>query len=284
MNSLKKWTMMIVTIVTIILIITIGISAGGRARTSTAENILNKVINPIQKTFYKVGSATGDFMESLVAFRKIKKENEQLRDEVNKLNKQLIEETLTKNELKELRKLHNVLNYIKPKNEYDYISASVISKGTGNWFNTFTIDAGRNEGVVKDSTLLNSEGLIGRVFEVGDSYSKVISIINNKSSVSYQVLRNNQYLGVVRGTVSESMTEGFEYMIGGVEPDVEILVGDKLITSGLSMYSKGILIGEVKEVIKNEDELLKTVKVKPAVNFKKIDKVFIILSQNTMEE
>lgn len=275
---------MIVTIVTIILIITIGISAGGRARTSTAENILNKVINPIQKTFYKVGSATGDFMESLVAFRKIKKENEQLRDEVNKLNKQLIEETLTKNELKELRKLHNVLNYIKPKNEYDYISASVISKGTGNWFNTFTIDAGRNEGVVKDSTLLNSEGLIGRVFEVGDSYSKVISIINNKSSVSYQVLRNNQYLGVVRGTVSESMTEGFEYMIGGVEPDVEILVGDKLITSGLSMYSKGILIGEVKEVIKNEDELLKTVKVKPAVNFKKIDKVFIILSQNTMEE
>ncbi|PAB61375.1 rod shape-determining protein MreC [Anaeromicrobium sediminis] len=277
MNSLKKWTMMIVTIVTIILIIIIGISAGGRMKTSTAENMVNKAINPIQKTFYKVGRATGDFMESLVAFRKIKKENEELRDEVNKLNKQLIGETLTKNELEELRKLYTVLNYIKPENEYDYISSSVISKGTGNWFNTFTIDAGRNQGVAKDSTVLNSEGLIGRVFEVGDNYSKVISIIDNKSSVSFQVLRNNQYLGVIRGTITSNM-------IGGVEPDVEILVGDKLITSGLSMYAKGILIGEVKEVIKNEDELLKTIKVEPSANFNKIDKVFIILSKNSMEE
>ncbi|MBF8984317.1 rod shape-determining protein MreC [Lutibacter sp. B2] len=261
---------MIVTIVTIILIIMIGISAGGRTRVSTSENMVSKVTLPVQKFFYRSGKSVNEFAESLFAFKRIEKENKKLQKQIEELNTRCIEESLTRDELDELRSLYKILNYQKFNNEYKYIAASVVAKNPGNWFNIFTIDAGEKEGVLKDSTVMNGQGLIGKVFEVGNHWSKAISIIDNKSSVSSEVLRNNQYMGIVRGSINSEIT-------GLIDPEAEVLVGDKLITSGLSNYAKGILIGEIKEVIKKEDELLKTIVVKPAVDFKKLDKVFIIM-------
>ncbi|WP_242847977.1 rod shape-determining protein MreC [Inediibacterium massiliense] len=271
---------MIVTLVTIILIIIIGITLGGRERVSSPENMIGKIITPIQKIFYGTGRAIGDGVNSLFSFREISKENKELKKEVEKLNQKVIQLSLTKDELDELKTLQKALNYATEHAKYNYISASVTGKDLGNWFNMFTIDVGSNQGVVKGSTVMNGEGLIGRVFEVGDNWSKVITIVDNKSSVSFQVLRNSQYIGVVRGSIQEGEFRGSAqgdltgYLI---DPQAEVLVGDKLITSGLSTYEKGIPIGQIKKVVKKENELLKTILVEPEVNFKKIDKVFIIM-------
>ncbi|WP_243109361.1 rod shape-determining protein MreC [Anaerophilus nitritogenes] len=264
---------MIVTLVTIILIIIIGITLGGRQRVSTPENMIGKIITPVQKILYSTGKVIGDGVGSLFSFREISKENKVLKKEVEKLNQKVIQLSLTKDELDELKSLQKALNYAKENEKYNYISASVTGKDLGNWFNVFTIDVGLNQGVAKDSTVMNGEGLIGRVFEVGDNWSKVVTIVDNKSSVSFQVLRNSQYIGVVRGSVHGELTG---YLI---DPQAEVLVGDKLITSGLSMYEKGIPIGQIKKVVKKENELLKTILVEPEVNLRKIDKVFIIMPQ-----
>ncbi|WP_246637647.1 rod shape-determining protein MreC [Crassaminicella profunda] len=263
---------MIVTFVTIILIIIMGITIGGRAKVTMPENIIGKVITPIQKVLYKGGQGVERTISSLFTFRTIAKENELLKKEAEKLNQKVIQLSLTRDELNELRNLYGALNYAKENHKNDYVTASITGKDIGNWFNMFTIDVGKDQGVRKDSTVMNGEGLIGRVFEVGDDWSKVVTIIDNKSSVSFQILRNNQYIGVIRGSVKGELKG---YLI---DPEADVLVGDKLITSGLSMYEKGILIGEIKEVIKQEDELLKTIVVEPEVNFKKLDKVFIIKS------
>ncbi|WP_255547740.1 rod shape-determining protein MreC [Crassaminicella indica] len=262
---------MIVTFVTIILIIIMGITIGGRAKVTMPENIIGKVIVPVQKVLYKGGQGIERAVSSLFTFRTIAKENEVLKKEIEKLNQKVIQLSLTRDELNELRSLYSALNYAKENNKNNYVTASITGKDIGNWFNMFTIDAGKNQGIKKNSTVMNGQGLIGKVFEVGDDWSKVVTIIDNKSSVSFQVLRNNQYIGVIRGSVKGELNG---YLI---DPEADVLVGDKLITSGLSMYEKGILIGEIKEVIKKEDELLKTIVVEPVVNFKKLDKVFIIV-------
>lgn len=262
---------MIVTFVAIILIIMMGITIGGRAKVSLPENIIGKIVTPVQRILYKSGQTVDEVISSLFTFRTIAKENQKLKEEIELLNQKVINLSLTRDELDELKGLYNALNYARENHKNKYVTASVTGKDVGNWFNIFTINAGKNQGVIKDSTVMNGEGLIGRVFEVGDNWSKVVTIMDNKSSVSFEVLRNNQYLGVVRGSVKGEVTG---YLI---DAQAEVLVGDKLITSGLSMYEKGILIGEIKEVIKKKDELLKTVIVKPGVNFKKIDKVFIII-------
>lgn len=263
---------MIVTAVTIILIILMGISLGGRMKVTAPENVIGNMFTPIQKIFYKVGQGIENTISPIFRFRAIDKENKKLREEVEKLQKEVIQYKLTADELEELRSLSKALDYTRNYDYLKYTSASVSAKDPGNWYNIFTIDKGSNDGIKKDSTVLNGSGLIGKVFEVGDHWAKVMTIIDNKSSVSFEILRNNEYIGVIRGSVKADLSG---YLI---DPQAEVLVGDKLITSGLSTYPKGILIGEVKEVVKKKDELLKTIIVEPAVNFKKIDKVLVILS------
>ncbi|WZL71584.1 rod shape-determining protein MreC [Clostridiaceae bacterium 35-E11] len=270
---MKKGIMMIVTLVTIILIIMMGMTIGGRTRVSTPENVLGTIITPIQKMFYKSGQFVENTVNSLFTFRAVAKENRKLNDEIDALNKKVVELTLKRDELNELRDLSSALHYTQSMNKYDYITASVIAKDTGNWFNIFTVDVGKNQGVKKGSTVINGDGLIGKVFEVGDSWAKVVTIMDNKSSVSFQILRNSQFIGIIRGSVKSQISG---YLI---DPEAEVLEGDKLITSGLSTYEKGIIIGEIKEVTKKEEELLKTITVEPAVNFKKLDKVLIIMPQ-----
>lgn len=268
---MKNGIMMIVTLVTIILIIMMGMTIGGRTRISAPENVIGTIITPIQKMFYKSGQFVENTASSLFTFRAVAKENEELKKEMAALNKKVIELTLKRDELNELRDLSNALHYTRSTKEYDYVTASVIAKDTGNWFNIFTVDAGKKQGIKKDSTVINGDGLIGKVFEVGENWAKVVTIMDNKSSVSFQVLRNSQFIGIIRGSVKSQISG---YLI---DPEAEVLEGDKLITSGLSTYEKGIMIGEIKEVTKKEEELLKTIIVEPAVNFKKLDKVFIMI-------
>ncbi|SHJ89890.1 rod shape-determining protein MreC [Geosporobacter subterraneus DSM 17957] len=269
----KKGALMIVTAVTIILIIMMGMSIGGRVKISGPENIFGSMVTPVQRIIYNGGQLIENTIRPIFAFRSIDRDNKRLSEENEQLTKQLIELQLTQNELEELRNLSRALNYVSEENRFQHISASVTGKDTGNWFNIFTINVGTKEGVKKDSPVINGSGLIGRVYEVGDNWSKVITIIDNKSSVSFEILRQNEYIGVIRGSVKASLSG---YLI---DPHAEVVVGDKLITSGLSIYPKGILIGEIKEVSKKEDELLKTISVEPAVNFKKIDKVMVLISQ-----
>ncbi len=266
-----------VIFVTVILIIIIGMSIGGRTKVTGIENLVSKVIMPIQKVFYQSGQAVENTLHSIFAFKKIDEENKVLKKELEKLNQQVIKLSLTRNELNDLKSLSKNLNYIKSREEYHHISANVTGKSSENWFNIFLIDAGEKQGIVKNSIVINGEGLIGKVLEVGDSWSKIISINDNKSSVSFEILRNTQYMGIIRGNVKGELNG---YLI---DPQAEAIVGDKLITSGLGAYPNGILIGEIKEVVKKEDELLKTIKVEPAVNFKKIDKVIILIPKNPKE-
>ncbi|MFT9495095.1 rod shape-determining protein MreC [Anaerosolibacter sp.] len=265
---------MIVTTVTIILIILMGISLGGRMKVSSPENVIGNIFTPIQKGFYKVGQAVENTITPIFRFKSIDRENKELKLEVEKLQKEVVQYKLMEDELIELKELSKALEYTSGYGQISYTAASVSAKDPGNWFNTFTIDKGSKHGIKKEDPVLNGSGLIGRVYEVGDNWAKVITIIDNKSSVSFEVLRNNEYIGVIRGSVQADLSG---YLI---DPQAEVLVGDKLITSGLSTYPKGILIGEVKEVVKKKDELLKTIIVEPVVNFKKIDKVLVIVSDN----
>lgn len=276
---LKKGALMVVSAVTIILIIIMGMSIGGRVKISGLENTFGSMVTPVQRFLYSGGQFVENTIKPIFAFRSIDRENKKLSEENKQLTKKLVELQLAQNELEELRNLSKALNYIQEEDRFHHVSASVTGKDIGNWFSIFTIDAGTKDGIKKDSPVVNGNGLVGRVHEVGENWAKVVAIIDIKSSVSFEILRQNEYLGVIRGTVNKDSVKDDSLSGYLMDPHAEVVVGDKLITSGLSIYPKGIVIGEIKEVSKKEDELLKTIIVEPAVNFKKIDKVMVLISQ-----
>ncbi|HZX21079.1 MAG TPA: rod shape-determining protein MreC [Clostridia bacterium] len=261
---------MIVAIVAIILIVIIGVTAKQRENITVMEKWIGNIITPIQNVANRGINRIKGGIDSIADMAGLRVENENLRKEIESLRQEVSKLNMTRSELEELRDLKYALNHINDDNEHNIISASIIGKSPSNWFNVFTIDAGENKGVKKDSIILNSDGLVGKVYEVGGNWSKVISIIDNSSSVSFQIMRDSNLQGIVTGSITGEIN-GYLF-----DPLADIIIGDKIVTSGLGTYPKGIIIGEIIEIDKSGDHLLKTIKVEPAVNFRRITKVIIM--------
>jgi rod shape-determining protein MreC len=261
---------MIVTIVAIILIIISGITSKQRDQITGIEKWIGNLITPAQNVVNTGVSSLGERISTIANITKLQGENEGLKKELEELEKEVLSLAMTKNELEELKGLKYALNYIEDTDQYNTTTASIVGKSPGNWFNIFTINVGENKGIKKDSIVLDANGLVGKVYEVGGNWSKVISIIDNNSSVSFQIMRDSSLQGIITGSITNEVT-GYLF-----DPLADIIVGDKIVTSGLGTYPKGITIGEIVEIDKSEDQLLKTIKVEPAVNFKRITKVIVM--------
>ncbi|GAA0698034.1 rod shape-determining protein MreC [Paraclostridium ghonii] len=238
---------------------------------SVIESNLNKGF-----TFIKNGTSNiFKFKENANKVDKLEKENEKLKKEIINLK----EEADTAKSLESLKKS---LNFIDEKYKKTMISAQVVSKNDGNWYQSFVIGAGKNDGVKKDSIVVNGNGLVGLVYEVSDNYSKAISLLDTKSSVSFQLLKDPKSKGVInqeangnKNYKAEGLLEGYMF-----STSYDVLPGDVIVTSGLGLYPKSIPIGEVDKVIDDKNKGLKKVIVKPYVDFKNIDDVVVIEPRN----
>ena len=277
--------MIATSIVAITLIGIVGISigkyAGGNPISPGAlldgvtaiEANLNKGFTFLQNNFedilnYKTNSKELD---------KLKSENEKLKEDITVLNNRLAEK-------ESLESLKKSLNFIDEKYQAKKISASVVGKSDGNWYNSFVIGAGSKQGVKKDSIVMNGNGLVGMVYEVSDNYCKAISLLDTKSSVSFKLSKDSNFKGVITQNSTIDDKENYKdkgYLYGYMfDTSYEVLPGDVVTTSGLGVYPEGIPIGEIDKVIDDKDKSMKFVIVKPYVDFKNVNDVTIIEPRN----
>lgn len=269
---------MIVTIVAIILIIIIGITASDRDKITYFESLIGNIITPIQKVFYNSGESVVGTVKSIGSIAQLRDENSNLKEENAKLKEQVrnYEDIISKTDY-----LRNAA-ILKEKTEYNLVETQIIGKDPGNWFDRFVIDKGAKDGIKKGDAVIQGievdgntieEGLVGRITEVGDDWSKVIAIVDVGSNLSFNVIRT-QDGGIIKGD-SEGNISGYLF-----DTKADIVKGDKLLTSGLGgVFIKGLYIGEISEVTKNSDDLLVNIEVKPAVNFNKLQNVFVIVGK-----
>jgi len=277
MNERLKRIVIIVVGLTLILLM--AISFGGRERITVIEDQLGAFIAPVQRFFSQIGNYIDEKTEPIINVLNYKTLNEDLAKENEMLKEQVVELTMAKKDLNELSDLKHSLHYLERLDTDNYVACSVISKDIGNWFNMFTIDAGLAQGITKNSTVINGSGLVGLVYEVGDNWAKVISIIDHKSSVGFEMLRvTDDYDGIINGTTN------YELVGELYDTQANVHVDDYIVTSGLGMYPKGIIIGQIYEVVDDRDLFLKQIKVKPAVNFKKLNKVMVIPYESYEEQ
>lgn len=273
---------MIVAIVAIILIIIIGLTGSNRDKITSFENIIGKVITPIQKVFHNGSESVVGAAKSVGSMTQLRNENEELKEEIAKLRDKVrnYEDIISKSEY-----LRNAA-ILKEKSKYNLVEAQIVGKDPGNWFDRFVIDKGNKDGIKKGDAVIQgievdgnviTEGLVGRIVEVGDTWAKVIAIIDEGSSLSFNVIRT-QDGGIIKGDLEENVT-GYLF-----DAKADVVKGDKLLTSGLGgVFIKGLYIGEISEITKNNDDLLVNIEVSPAVNFNKLQDVYIIIGEKTKE-
>ncbi len=239
------------------------------------------LITPLQEGVSKAGAWLSTRSEELVQIRSLISENEELKAQIDELTMENIRLQQDRYELTNLRELYDLdAQY----DEYEKVGARIIGKDSGNWFHSFVINKGANDGLMIDMNVMAGSGLVGRIVDVGPDWSKVMSIIDDNSNTSGMILSTSDNL-MVCGDL-ELYAEGvirFEKLIDSADRVVE---GDKIVTSNVSdKYLPGILIGYISKVNVDSNNLTKSGLITPAVDFEHLEEVLVITElKQTIED
>ena len=253
-----------ICVVAMITCFTMGISGG------PLQTVAGYVFVPMQRGINTVGSFLTEKADNLKNLGDVMAENEELRRQVDELTVELNTIHLEQYELENLREL---LALDQKYPSYEKVAANVIGTNGSNWFNSFTINKGSNDGIDVDMNVIAGSGLVGIVTSVGPNYATVTAIINDSTQVGGTVSTTADNL-IVSGslkTMNEDMVIGFSNLR---DADNEVQVGDPVVTSHISdRYQQGILIGYISSIENDANNLTKSGTITPAVNFEHIEEV-----------
>ncbi|MBO4886041.1 MAG: rod shape-determining protein MreC [Clostridia bacterium] len=239
---------------------------------SLPENAVGSLVTPVQGF---VSNATGwvrDRVNDLMDTSRLRSAYDQLQVENMQLQYQLSQ---LEEEARENDRLTALLDAQSRYDTLDPIYAKVIAKDTGRWFDIFAINRGSLSGVVKGMAVISADGLVGRVYEAGLNYAKVVCIISADSAVSCLIERTRDN-GIMRGQLSAASDDDScrMYYVPSVN---DIMPGDSVVSSGLDgVYPKGLVVGTVTEVSRQSDTSDQYLVVKPAADFQHIEEVLVL--------
>lgn len=265
-----RYTLLIMTGVCFVAILaglTFNISGG------PLKSAAGYVFVPMQKGINSFGKTISDKVTEFRTLSKVMDENKELKAQVEDLTTQLTTNKLEQYELDNYRELFD-LDAKYPS--YNKVAASVIAKDSGNWFSTFTIDKGKNDGIDVGMNVLAGSGLVGIVTDAGQNYAKVRCIIDDSSKVSGMVSTTEDNLTVSGNikTMNESKVITFSEL---KDDDNKVQIGDPVVTSYVSdRYQQGILIGYVTTIEDNSNNLTKSGTITPVVDFEHLENVLVI--------
>lgn len=174
------------------------------------------------------------------------------------------------NTLKESLELNTILS------DYEVVSATVINRNLGYFYDILTIDKGSNDGIKENRAVITNDGLIGKTIKVSNSTAtvKLLTSSTSKSMVSVGIKAGDNY---VYGILVSYDEKGNYYIIRGITDVTNIEIGSSVTTTGMGdVFPSGILIGEVIEITKDNFDLEAIIKVKPSINVNNIDYVKVL--------
>lgn len=251
--------------------ILIAVSFKFEKQLAPVKSTVGVVFTPMQKGINTLGKSISNKFKVIRRLKTVTKENEALKEEIEiiKGENRLLQQQ--QNELEELRELYDMKgNY----SDMPTVAARVISKDPSNWYSTLVIDKGKNDGIKVDMNVIAKDGLVGIISEVGHNYSKIRTIIDDKSNVTSVFLKSTQTCNVA-GDVT-TMTTG-KVKVESVSKDIKARDGDALYTAYDSLkYHSGILIGYVNDVKTDSNNVTQSGTLTPIVDFADLETVLVI--------
>lgn len=239
------------------------------------------IIVPFQEGVSAAGSFLRSRSEELGQIKDLIAENETLKAKIDELT---IENTRLQQDRYELTNLRELYELDSQYDEYEKVGARIIARDSGNWFYSFVINKGSDDGLMVDMNVMAGSGLVGRIVDTGPNWSKVKAIIADDSNVSAMVLSSSDNM-VVNGDLRlyASGVISFEQL---KDSDDVVVEGDKVVTSNISdKYLPGILIGYINTINTDANNLTKSGYITPAVDFEHLEEVLVILElKQTVEE
>ena len=237
-----------------------------------AATAVTSALVPFKRALAQAGTGIGSFGESISEIQRLRADNTRMRGEIDQLtieNVRLRERAIAAQQATKLEIAARAI-------PFETVPAPVIARDPSGMLQTVMIGAGTEDGVKIGHVIVSDQGVVGRVSEVGPSYSKVLLLTDPASTVSATV-QGSRATGIVRGQYGDTLV--MEWIL----QTEQVAVDDVVITAGLalgndlrSLYPKGLVIGTVVALDRAENAAYKRAIVLPAVDLRRLERVLVV--------
>lgn len=213
--------------------------------------------------------------ETKIKYWKESKKTEQaLKNQENKIKAyDRLESELTETK-KRVKELESMLEIKNNQGDYTSISATVMNRKVGAWYDNLTIDKGSKDGVEEGDAVITSYGLIGKIIKVTNYSSnvKLLTSVNENFQISVKIESETES---IYGLLSNYKDDYL--IVSGISNNKEIPAYSKVVTTGLdNRFPSGILIGYTEKEEKDNFDLARTIYVSPAHSLDDITYVSVL--------
>lgn len=235
-------------------------------------NVGTQLLVPLERVLADAGASIGRFTQAITEIEFLRKDNARLRGEVDRLtleNVRLREEAVAARQSARLGAAANAVSFPS-------IEAAVVARDPSSVLHTLVLDRGGEAGVRVGNIVITELGVVGRISEVGPTYSKVLLVTDSASTVS-ALVQGSRATGIVKGQYGDALVMDWVLQ---TEP---VKAGDVVITAGLglgnelrSLFPKGLVLGTIVEVTRSDVAAYLRAVLVPAVDLRRVERVLVV--------
>ena len=211
------------------------------------------------------------FYSYMFRYETLAAENEALKAQIAEMEDTARQADATARENIRLREQMDLLSY---NDDYVTVDAYIISWSSNDWTNTFTINRGQNAGIEENMCAITSNGeVVGLVTESGPNYAVVKTLLDSTLEIS-ATIASSGYNGMVAGGYENGRKDllRMDYL----DSSAIIRNNDQVVTSGSTIYPKGLILGYVVDAGFGDTGVAKYAVLEPAAEIGSLEQVFII--------
>jgi rod shape-determining protein MreC len=231
------------------------------------HSIVAEVLSPVQEGLSNSKKSLSSLWDNYLLIVNTSKENAVLKKQISRLDSDLTGMEEIRKENLRLKQLLNFSDGIAPQR----VLAQVVGWDSANEFKVIRLNKGTNQGIKVMAPVVTDHGLVGYVYRVTPNYSDVLTILDQNNRVDVVVERTRTH-GIVEGVYN------FKCALKYIMRNEPVEVGDKLITAGVGgIYPKGIKVGMITDITKENFGMTLSLEVVPSVDFDKLEEVLVLI-------
>jgi len=262
-------TIIFITVLLIIALVMLSYSAKYDTGGGFFRKIVLEATVPVQKVLSISVKNVSDAWLRYIFLVGLEEENKNLNKKINELKAELV---LYQEGYLEAQRLGKLLA-LKSDYKNRAVSALVIGREQAALSKTILINKGSAHGLKIGMPVIATPGLIGRLIDVSWHVSKVLLLIDENNNIG-AILQRTRTQGIVSGAGSRGCILKYIYK------NQDVKEGDPVISSGMGgIFPKGLLIGKVSRVQKQDAGLFLKIDVAPIADFAKLEEVLVLASE-----
>ena len=264
------------TKVRIILVLAVLLAAGlavvaGVTNQSLPNMIVQGVLSPFRAAGTSLMETVEKYYSYMFRYEALQAENEALKADIAEMEDVARQADTVSRENQRLR---DMLGFTETHDSYKMVDAYIIGWSSTDWSSTYTINRGSSSGIEINMCAITANGeVVGLVTEVGPNYAIVKTVLDSTLEIS-GTIASSGYNGMVSG----GYIDGNETLLkmSYLPSDSIIRNQDQVVTSGSTVYPRGLIIGYVVDAGFEDTGVAKFALLESAADIDSMEQIFVI--------